>query len=171
MVKVYITIFRAIPLLLLLMLIWNGLPQIHPIFRESWFSPFLGALIAIAISEAAYQVEINRSALIALHDGQSDAGKALGLNGWQIFFLIKFPQAVRIALPPTVNEFITILKATSLATIISLRELMTTAQLAVAFSYRYAEYYSAALIYYVVMVMALMALQTVLEKRMAWISK
>lgn len=170
-VKAYIVIFRAIPLLLLLLLIWNGLPQIHPIFRESWFSPFLGALFGIAISEAAYQVEINRSALSALPEGQTDAGKALGLKGWQIFLLIKFPQAVRIALPPTVNEFITILKATSLATIISLRELMNTAQLSVAFSYRYAEYYSAALVYYVAMVMVLMVVQSALEKRMSWISK
>ncbi|MFZ1743627.1 MAG: ABC transporter permease subunit, partial [Pontixanthobacter sp.] len=77
LIKAYIVVFRAIPLLLLLLLIWNGLPQIHPIFRDSWFSPFLGALIGIAISEAAYQVEINRSALSALPEGQTDAGKAL----------------------------------------------------------------------------------------------
>lgn len=100
-----------------------------------------------------------------------DAGRALGLTNWQIFFLIKFPQAARIALPPTVNEFITILKATSLATIISLRELMTTAQLAVAFSYQYAEYYSAALVYYVVMVTMLMGVQGMLERKMAWTTK
>lgn len=69
-IKVYIVVFRAIPLLLLLLLIWNGLPQINPIFRESWFSPFVGALVGLAISEAAYQVEINRAVLSAVPEGR-----------------------------------------------------------------------------------------------------
>lgn len=169
--KTYIVLFRAVPLLLLLLLIWNGLPQIDPIFRESWFTPFLAALIGLSLIEAAYQVEINRAALGALDKGQTDAGYALGLTRLQVLFLIQMPQALRIALPPTVNEFITLLKATSIATVISLRELMTVTQQAVAFSYRYAEYYSAALLYYVAMVLALMAIQSVAERRMLWIGK
>ncbi|MBZ0262859.1 MAG: amino acid ABC transporter permease [Hyphomicrobiales bacterium] len=170
-IKAYIVLFRAVPLLLLLLLIWNGLPQINPVFREKWFTPFLAALIGLALIEAAYQIEINRAALSAIDKGQIDAGNALGLTPFQIFILVQLPQALRIALPPTVNEFITLLKSTSIATVISLRELMTVTQQAVAFSYRFAEYYSAALIYYVAMVLVLMMVQAAAERRMRWIGK
>lgn len=169
--KAYVTLFRAIPILLLLLIIWNGLPQLNPVFREQWFTPFLAALIGLALTEAAYQVEINRAALGAVHHGQVDAGNALGFTRLQIFFLIQVPQALRVALPPTVNEFITLLKATSIASVISLRELMTVTQQAVAFTYRYAEYYLAALSYYVAMVLVLMMVQAVLERRMSWIGR
>lgn len=169
--KAYVTLFRAIPVLLLLLIVWNGLPQLSPVFREQWFTPFLAALIGLALTEAAYQVEINRAALSAVHHGQVDAGNALGLTRLQIFFLIQVPQAMRVALPPTVNEFITLLKATSIASVISLRELMTVTQQAVAFTYRYAEYYLAALAYYVAMVLVLMVLQALLERRMSWIGR
>ncbi|MCT8972550.1 amino acid ABC transporter permease [Microbaculum marinisediminis] len=170
-IKVYVTLFRAVPILLLLLIIWNGLPQLSPIFREQWFTPFLAALIGLALTEAAYQVEINRAALGAIHHGQVDAGNALGFNRLQIFFLIQVPQAMRVALPPTVNEFITLLKATSIASVISLRELMTVTQQAVAFTYKYAEYYLAALIYYVAMVLLLMVVQAFYERRMSWIGR
>jgi His/Glu/Gln/Arg/opine family amino acid ABC transporter permease subunit len=170
-IKAYIVLFRAVPLLLLLLLIWNGLPQINPVFREDWFTPFFAALIGLALIEAAYQIEINRAALGAIDKGQIDAGHALGLTAFQIFILVRLPLALRIALPPTVNEFITLLKSTSIATVISLRELMTVTQQAVAFSYRYAEYYSAALIYYVAMVLVLMAVQAAAERKMRWIGK
>ncbi len=169
--KAYVTLFRAVPILLLLLMIWNGLPQLSPVFREQWFTPFLAALIGLAVTEAAYQVEINRAALGAVHHGQVDAGNALGFTRLQIFFLIQIPQAMRVALPPTVNEFITLLKATSIASVISLRELMTVTQQAVAFTYKYAEYYLAALIYYVAMVLLLMVIQAIYERRMAWIGK
>jgi His/Glu/Gln/Arg/opine family amino acid ABC transporter permease subunit len=165
----YIVLFRAVPLILLLLLIWNGLPQVDPVFREQWFTPFLAALIGLSLIEVAYQVEINRAALSAVAPGQIDAGEALGFTPLQIFFLIRLPQAARIALPPTVNEFITLLKSTSIATVISLRELMTVAQQAVAYSYRYAEYYSAALLYYVAMVLVLMIVQKNIERRLSWI--
>ncbi|MFO1087989.1 MAG: amino acid ABC transporter permease [Hyphomicrobiales bacterium] len=167
--KAYIVLFRAIPVILLLLLIWNGLPQVFPIFRDEWFTPFFAALVGLSLIEAAYQVEINRTALAAIPKGQIDAGNALGFRPLQVFFLIKLPQAMRIALPPTVNEFITLLKSTSIATVISLRELMTITQQSVAYSFRYSEYYLAALCYYVAMVLILMALQSVAERRMAWV--
>lgn len=85
-----------------------------------------------------------------------------------MFFLIAVPQALRVALPPTVNEFISLLKTTSLASVISLTELMAVTQQSVASSFRYAEYYAVASIYYLAMVYALMALQKRFERRFAW---
>ena len=88
----------------------------------------------------------------------------------QVFRLIVVPQALRIALPPTVNEFITLLKTTSLASVISLTELMAVTQQAVASTFRYAEFYAVAALYYLVMVLALMAVQARVERRFAWAS-
>ncbi|NAZ35723.1 amino acid ABC transporter permease [Rubellimicrobium sp. CFH 75288] len=167
-VVAYVGLFRAIPTLLLLLIVWNALPQVLPALREPWFTPFLAAFVALALNEAAYQVEINRAALAAVDEGQIAAGDALGLKRWQTFRLIVLPQAVRTALPPTVNEFITLLKLTSLASVISLQELMTVTQITVARTFQFAEHYAAALVYYLVMVFGLMALQARIERRFAW---
>jgi His/Glu/Gln/Arg/opine family amino acid ABC transporter permease subunit len=164
----YVGLFRALPALLLLLFVWNGLPQISPVFREAWFSPFMAAFLALTLNEAAYQVEINRAALSAVDGGQYQAGAALGLRKPQVFFLIAVPQALRVALPPTVNEFISLLKTTSLASVISLTELMAVTQQSVASTFRYAEFYSVASIYYLAMVYALMFLQKRFERRFAW---
>ncbi len=164
----FVSIFRAIPTLLQLLFIWNALPQFFPMFRESWFTPFLAAWIALSLNEAAYQVEINRAALQAVDQGQIAAGHALGLRPYQVYWYVVLPQAFRIAVPPTVNEFIGLLKLTSLASVISLTELMTVTQTAVARTFNFSEYYSVALIYYLAMVFALVAVQKRVERRFAW---
>ena len=165
---VYVGVFRGLPAPLLLLFVWNGLPQISPIFREAWFSPFVAALFALALNEAAYQVEINRAALGAVDEGQFQAGAALGLRKGLVYMLIVIPQALRVALPPTVNEFITLLKTTSLASVISLTELMAVTQQSVASTFRYAEFYAVASIYYLGMVYILMLIQKRIERRFAW---
>lgn len=164
----YVAIFRGAPTLLQLLFIWNALPQFLPIFRESWFSPFLAAWISLSLNESAYQVEINRAALRAIDPGQKLAAEALGMNRRLVFRRVIFPQALRIALPPTINDFITLLKTTSLASVISLQELLAVTQIQVARSFQFTEYYAAALVYYLVMVFAFLALQHRVERRFAW---
>lgn len=168
LVSAYVSIFRAVPTLLQLLFIWNALPQFFPVFRDTWFTPFLAAWIALSLNEAAYQVEINRASLQSVDPGQTAAGNALGLRSYQVYWYIVLPQAFRIALPPTVNEFISLLKLTSLASVISLTELMTVTQTAVARTFHFSEYYTVALIYYLVMVFALVAIQKRVERRFAW---
>jgi His/Glu/Gln/Arg/opine family amino acid ABC transporter permease subunit len=171
LVNAYVGLFRAVPTLLQLLFVWNALPQFFPIFRESWFTPFLAAWLALSINESAYQVEINRSALQSIDAGQLAAGEALGLTQLQIYCYVLIPQAIRVAIPPTSNEFITLLKVTSLASVISLQELMTTTQIAVARSFQFTEHYSAALIYYLVMVYTLMGLQSRVERTFSWATR
>lgn len=166
----YVWFFRAIPTLLVLLLIWNAGPQLLPALRDDWFTPFLAALIGFSIVEAAYMAEILRSALLSVDDGQHLAARALGLAPHKVLFKVVLPQAIKVAIPPSGNELIAMLKYTSLASVISLRELLTTAQSQVSVTFRYAEYYSAALIYYLVIVSALMAAQHVVERRYRWIS-
>lgn len=168
---VYVWIFRAIPTLLVLLIIWNAGPQLFPGLRENWFTPFFAAFIGFAVVEAAYMAEIIRSALLSVDDGQHLAARALGLTPWRVMFKVVLPQAIKVALPPTGNEFIAMLKYTSLASVISLRELLTTAQAEVSVTFRYAEYYAAALVYYLVIVSVAMVLQSLVERRYRWISR
>jgi His/Glu/Gln/Arg/opine family amino acid ABC transporter permease subunit len=168
---VYVWFFRAIPTLLVLLIIWNAGPQLFPALRENWFTPFFAAFIGFAIVEAAYMAEILRSALNSVDEGQHQAARAIGLPPHKVLFKVVLPQAIKVALPPTGNEFIAMLKYTSLASVISLRELLTTAQVGVSVTFRYAEYYSAALVYYLVIVSVLMALQSLVERRYRWVSR
>ena len=167
-IRAYVGIFRSIPTLLWLLFFWNALPQFSPIFRENWYTPFIAAWIALTVNEAAYQVEINRAALNSVDKAQISAATAFGFHPFQIFRLITLPQATRVALPPTVNEFITLLKATSLASVISLQELMTVTNQAVATTFQFQEYYAAAAIYYLVIVLFLTSFQGSVERRFDW---
>jgi polar amino acid transport system permease protein len=162
----YVWVFRGTPLLLVLLMTWNGLPQLLPALRADWYTPFLAAFLALLLVQAAYLSEVMRAALGAVPAGQREAAVALGLRRGQAFWLVVLPQALRVALPPLVNEFISLLKSTSLASVISLRELMTVAGYAIASTFRFLEWYAAALVYYLVMVGALTVLQAWLERRL-----
>ncbi len=166
----YNWIFRATPTLLQLLFVWDALPVWFPVFRENWFTPFLAAFVALSLNEAAYMSEIIRAGLLSVDPGQELAGRALGMSRRRILRRVIMPQAVRIVIPPTGNEFITLLKLTSLAYVISLHELLTAAQVRGAADFHYAEAYSAAVIYYLVIVSVLMAIQAQLERRYTWSS-
>ncbi|MFI9630347.1 amino acid ABC transporter permease [Streptomyces sp. NPDC052042] len=165
---VYIWLFRALPALLVLVVVWNALPQLIPALRQDWYSPFWAAVLGLTLVEAAYMAEIVRAALLSVDEGQPLAGRALGMKPVQVTTKIVFPQAFRVALPPLSNEFIGLIKFTSLASVISLRELMTLASAGVANTFRYTEFYSVAAVYYLVIVSLLMMLQRWLEKKVAW---
>jgi His/Glu/Gln/Arg/opine family amino acid ABC transporter permease subunit len=171
LVFVYSWFFRATPTLLLLFIVWDALPQLWPVFRGSWFSAFLAAFVALALNEAAYMAEIFRAGLLSVDPGQELAGRALGMKRWQILRRVVVPQAVRIVIPPAGNEFITLLKLTSLASVISVHELLTSAQEQASVKFSFAEVYGAALVYYLVIVSVLMFLQSRLELRFTFRSR
>ena len=166
----YSWIFRATPTLLQLLFIWNGLPQIWSTFASDWFKPFLAAFIALSLNEAAYMSEIIRAGLLSVDPGQELAGRALGMTRPRILRRVIVPQAIRIVIPPTGNEFITLLKLTSLASVISLHELLTASQELAAVGFRYPESYLAALVYYLAIVSVLMVAQDRLERRYTFTS-
>jgi His/Glu/Gln/Arg/opine family amino acid ABC transporter permease subunit len=167
---IYNWVFRATPTLLQLFFIWYALPQIWTGFAGSWFTPFMAAWIALSLNEAAYMSEIIRAGLLSVDAGQELAGRALGMSRRQILRKVVVPQAVRIIIPPTGNEFITLLKLTSLAFVISLHELLTAAQELASATFVYPETLSAALVYYLGIVSVLMLVQARLEKRFTWSS-
>jgi polar amino acid transport system permease protein len=166
----YNWIVRATPTLLQLLFIWDALPQLWPVFAGSWFTPFLAAFVALSLNEAAYMSEIIRAGLLSVDPGQELAGRALGMSRRQILRRVIVPQSIRIIIPPTGNEFITLLKLTSLASVISVHELLTAANEQASVAFRFAEVYGAALVYYLAMVSVLMLLQSRLERRFTFTS-
>jgi polar amino acid transport system permease protein len=170
-VFLYSWFFRATPTLLLLIIVWDVLPQLWTTFRGSWFTPFFAAFVALSLNEAAYMAEIIRAGLLSVDPGQELAGRALGMKRRQILRRVIVPQAVRIIIPPTGNEFITLLKLTSLASVISVHELLTSANEQASVKFSFAEVYGAALVYYLVIVSVLMFLQSRLERRFTFRSR
>lgn len=167
----YIWIFRAVPTLVQLLFVWNALPQLIPALKGQWFTPFMAATIALSMNEGAYAAEIIRGGLLSIDEGQRLAARALGMPPFRVFRKVIAPQLVRVVIPPTANDFITLLKITSLASIISLRELMTNTQTEVASSFRFAEWYAAAAVYYLVLVSIFMVAQAWFERRYVWTSQ
>ena len=166
----WVWLFRAIPTLLQLLFVWNALPQLIPSLREDWFTPFLAAWLTLSVNESAYMAEIIRAGLNAVDKGQTLAGKTLGLRTDQIFRIIVVPQMIRVIIPASGNEFITLLKLTALASVISLRELLTVTSQQVAVNFRFAELYGAATVWYLGIVSVFIVLQGRLERRYQWSS-
>jgi polar amino acid transport system permease protein len=118
----YIFIFRGTPLLMQLFFVWYALPLAIPALTIQ--SRFLAACIAFSVNSAAYQAEIIRAAIQSIDPGQMEAAKSLGLSYAQAMRLVIIPQSIKRLIPPVGNEFIMVLKDTSLVSTISLVDLM-----------------------------------------------
>ena len=168
----YNWLLRGTPTLLQLFIAWYALPQLWSGFSSRWWTPFIAAWICLSLNEGAYMSEIIRAGLLSvdrLSDRPHRAAERLRARR-QILRRVIVPQAVRIAIPPTGNEFITLLKLTSLAYIISLHEILTAAQELAVVKFQYVEPLFAALLYYLAIVSVLMVLQSRLERRFTWSS-
>lgn len=148
---IYIWFFRSLPLLVLLVFVYN-LPQIFPSSSVVLASPFIAGLIAMTLSEAAYIAEIHRGGLTSIHKGQVEAGKALGIKYSGIQRLIVIPQAFRVALPALGNEYVSIVKLTSLVSVISLTEILLVGQRLYTQNFLVMETMLAVAFYYVLIV-------------------
>ncbi|MBS4209198.1 amino acid ABC transporter permease [Bacillus sp. FJAT-50079] len=122
--RMYISFMRGIPMLVFLFILYFGLPNIG-----IQFSAIEAALIGFSSHSAAYMAEINRSALTAVNKGQWEASKALGLTYWQTMISIILPQATRIAIPPLSNVLLDLIKASSLAAMITVPDLFQRAKI------------------------------------------
>lgn len=130
----YIWIFRGTPVLVQLM-IWFQLALIFPKFNVGFYeddminvmTPFLAALLGLGLNEAAYMAEIIRAGIQSVDEGQSEASHALGMSKSKTMRRVVLPQAMRVIIPPTGNEFINLLKTSSLASVVQYNELLKRA--------------------------------------------
>ena len=156
----YCWVFRGTPLLVQLLIIYTGLP----LFGLR-FSVVQAALLGLALNEAAYLSETVRAGILAVARGQREAALALGLKRIQVFRLVIWPQALRIIIPPLGNSVNGLLKTTSVASVISMEELLRRTQILIQERFLVLELFMVAALYYLAMTTAWDFVQRRLEKR------
>lgn len=151
--RIYIDFFRGTPLLVQLFMIYFGIPALmQQAFGISLrWDRFTAGVVALGLNSAAYIAEIMRAGIQSIDLGQSEASQSLGLSSVQTLRYVVFPQALRRMLPPLGNEFITMLKDTTLVAVIGFEELFRKGQLIVAFNYQSFQIYLAVALIYLVL--------------------
>jgi polar amino acid transport system permease protein len=158
----YVEIVRAVPLLVLILWIYYGLP----IMTGISFSPFVSGIIALAISESAFQAEIFRAGINSIKKSQWEAGSSLGLNFFKRLRLVILPQAIKNILPAIGNQFVYVLKMSSLVSIIGIGDLTRKANELVVTTYRPLEIYTFLILEYLVLILIVSFFVRKLEKRL-----
>jgi polar amino acid transport system permease protein len=124
----FIEVWRGLPIVVVLYIVYFVPPQLFPGLNWSWFSDFTGAVVGLGLHGGAILAEVFRSGIEALHKGQREAAISLGMTPAQSMTYIIMPQAARIILPPVANYAIGLLKDTSLCSLIGVNELMNDAK-------------------------------------------
>ncbi|MGG1399825.1 amino acid ABC transporter permease [Bacillus salipaludis] len=159
--RIYVSIIRGTPLLVQLFIIFYGLPTVG-ITLDS----YVAAIIGFSLSVGAYGSEIIRAAIISIPKGQWEAGYSIGMSYSQVLRRIILPQATRVSIPPLSNSFISLVKDTSLASLVLLTELFRKAQEIAATNYEFLLVYCEAALIYWVICFFLSILQQSLETRL-----
>ena len=158
----YVEIVRAIPLLVLILWIYYGLP----IMTGISFSPFVSGIIALTISESAFQAEIFRAGINSINKGQYEVASSLGMNFWKKMRLVILPQAIKVVLPALGNQFVYVLKMSSLVSIIGIADLTRKANELVVSTYRPLEIYTFLILEYLILILIVSYFVRKLEKKL-----
>ncbi|MBI2080405.1 MAG: amino acid ABC transporter permease [candidate division NC10 bacterium] len=161
LVRAYVEVFRNTPLLIQIFIVFFGLPELG-----LKLSPFLSGLSALVLYTAAYNTEIFRAGLQAVPTGQHEAARSTGLSGLQTMRYIIIPQAVRISFPALGNNLVSLVKNSSLVSIIGMVELMFVANDISFNNFRSFEIYGTAAVLYVILVLTLTRALTLTERRL-----
>ena len=175
----YIWFFRGTPLLVQL-IFWYNIAALYPVIAfglpfggpslvlgsaNVLISPLAAALLGLALNEAAYMAEIIRGGIGSVDKGQYDAARALGMDGGKLMRRVILPQAMRVVLPPTGNQVISMLKGTSLVSVLAISDLLYSAQIIYATNYQTIPLLIVASLWYLLMTTILSFFQTKLERR------
>lgn len=159
--RVYISIIRGTPLLVQLFVVFYGLPSIGIIV-----DPWPCAVFALSLNVGGYAAEVIRAAILSVPQGQWEAAYTVGMGRSRTLARIILPQAARVSVPPLSNTFISLVKDTSLTSLILVTELFRVAQQVAATSYKFmAIYLTAALVYWVIC-LVLSSGQSLIEKKL-----
>jgi polar amino acid transport system permease protein len=174
----YIWFFRGTPVLVQI-IFWYNLSALFPKLSigvpfgpafasgsvNSIITPFVASILGLGLAEAAYMAEIVRAGILSVDKGQHAAASALGMTRLLVMRRIVLPQAMRVIIPPTGNETISMLKTTSLVSVISFQELLYSAQLIYSRNYETIPLLLVASLWYLVVTTVLSGLQILLERR------
>jgi polar amino acid transport system permease protein len=171
----YAWLFRGTPLILQLLLWFNlalvfptiGIPGLWSVRAVDVMTPFLSALLGLGINQGAYTSEVMRAGMLSVDAGQYEAAQAIGMGRLRALRRIILPQAMRVVIPPLGNEFIGMVKATSLASVIQYPEVLHNAENIYYANSRVIELLIVAGLWYLLVVSILTPLQMLLERRFA----
>lgn len=161
--RVYTEALRSIPMLVMLLWVFYGLPVVIGLKLEV----FAAGVVALALCDSAFEAEIFRAGIQSIDRGQHEAAETLGLGFVDKMRFIVLPQAIRRVLPPLGNQFVYMLKTSSLVSVIGLAELTRKANELVVTEYRPLEIYTALILEYLVLILVVSFFVRRLEKRMA----
>lgn len=165
--RVYVDFFRGTPLLVQIFMIYFGFPTLLRGFGVPFtLNQWSAAILALTLNSAAYIAEIVRAGIQSIEMGQREASQSLGLGPVQTMRYVIFPQAFRRMIPPLGNEFISMLKDTSLVAVIGFEELFRRGQLIVSQNYRAFEIYASVAIVYLALTLLSSQAFSLLEKWM-----
>jgi polar amino acid transport system permease protein len=176
----YVTLFRSIPILVQLIFWFNlaylfpklsiGIP-FGPVFASAstnaMIKPVVAAVLGLSLAQGAYMTEIIRAGTLSVGQGQRDAARALGYSGPQTFFRVVLPQAVRVAIPPTGSQFISVVHGSAMVSVIAVADLLYSVQNIYEQTYQVVPLLLVAVIWYLVVVLVLTFFQQRLERRMS----
>jgi His/Glu/Gln/Arg/opine family amino acid ABC transporter permease subunit len=161
--SIYISVFRAIPPLVFILWMYYGVTLVTGLNIEAFWS----GVLCLTLQYAAWLAEIYRAGLQAIDKGQREAALSTGLSRTRAFAKVIWPQAWRIIIPPMANNFVGIIKDSSLVGIIGVNELMRQSQIAVSLTFRPFELYTAAMAIYIVLTLVIARGASLLEQRAA----
>jgi glutamine transport system permease protein len=147
--RTYVEVFRSIPLLVLLLWVYYGLPMVTGL----QFGAFAAGVISLALSDAAFESEIFRAGIQSVAKGQREAAQTLGLSSRDAFRFVIFPQAIRTILPALGNQFVYVLKMSSLVSVVGLQSLTGRANELNVTEYRPLEIYTALVVEYLLLIL------------------
>lgn len=167
----YVEFIRGTPLMVQLMFIFYGLPMIGVKIPDiSWipnFSRFAAGIVAMSMNSCAYVAEIIRSGIQAVDIGQTEAARSVGFSSGEAMRLVVLPQAVKNILPALGNEFVTVIKESSIVSVIGIADLMFRTNDIIALSYRSLECLAVAAVLYFIMTFISSRLISLAERRMS----
>ena len=178
--RLYVELVRGVPIIVLLLYVafvlapalvagWNAVAE--PLGLGIWkardFPLLWRAVIALTLAYSAFISEIFRAGLDAVDIGQIEAAEALGLNGWQRFRHVVFPQAFRVVLPPLGNDFVAMVKDSSLVSVLGVADVTQLGKVTAAGNFRYFETYNVVALVYLVMTIGLSLALRRLERKLA----
>lgn len=160
--QVYVELVRSVPILVLILWVYYGLPVVAGIT----IGVFWAGVLALALSDSAFEAEIFRAGIQSVPKGQTEAAQTVGLSWAQTMRYVVLPQALRRILPPLANQFVYMLKMSALVSVIGAQELTRRANELVVSEYRPLEIYTVLVLEYLVLILAVSQAVRWLERRL-----
>lgn len=163
---VYVWIIRGTPMIVQAFIVYFGMPQVMQMMIPGFrIEAFTAGVITLSLNAGAYLSEIFRGGISAVPNGQVEAARSLGLSKSRTMMKVVLPQAIKVAIPSMVNQFIITVKDTSILSVIGLADVVNKAKVYVGKSYAFFETYILVAVYYLIVISLLMVISRYLEKK------